>query len=60
LEGPFAVSNRRIVNALGEVAIRAATNKHAEVVGKLLNAAHCHGTPAKLLGNGEATSQTSA
>lgn len=53
LEGPFTASNRRIANGSGETALRAATSQHAEVVAKLLNAAHRHGPLTRLLGDGK-------
>jgi hypothetical protein len=53
LEGPFTASNRRVVNASRETVLRAATSQQAEVVVKLLNAAHRHGTLARLVGKGD-------
>lgn len=53
LTGPFTVTKRAILNGGGEVIIRAATGPHAEVVSKILNAAHRHGTLEKLVGEGE-------
>lgn len=51
LEGPFTVRDKLVLNASGETAFRAGMNLHAEIVTKLLNAAHRHGMLAKLLGD---------
>jgi hypothetical protein len=49
LTGPFEAKERSIRNASGQTALRAATKEQAEVVVKLLNAAHRHGTLERLL-----------
>lgn len=60
LTGPFNVTKRSILNGSGEVALRAATDQHAEVMAKLLNAAHRHGTLDRLLGNPPVVAEASA
>lgn len=50
LSGPFTAKDRAVRNVNGETVFRAtAEAKHADVVMKLLNAAHRHGALAKLL-----------
>lgn len=59
LIGPFTASDRLVVNAHGETALRAATRQHVEVVAKILNAAHRHGTLDRLLGNAPVVTEVS-
>ncbi len=60
LTGPFTATKKSVLNGSGEVALRAASNQHAEVVTKLLNAAHRHGTLDRLLGNPPVVAEASA